>query len=160
MKKILIALMALTSFSAFAAKGNKSLSGCGAGWDIAPKMSMISMTTRGYTNSVTSPFGTTTGTSGCKRHSIVFEREQQLHLMDFSFDEILANISEGRGEYLRALTKTMGCSDRGYSPIAKHLQEKLGKQDKVIANPVELYQFIHGSLQGTKVYQKSCQPLS
>ena len=92
----------------YAADGS---SGCGAGWYILKKNSLISSLSRSFTNVMLSnTFGMTTGTSNCAKHSIVKNDFKAIHFTENSFEQLQTEMALGEGAYLLTLADLMGCS--------------------------------------------------
>lgn len=51
----------------------------------------------------------TSGTSGCAQHDIVEENRKVEHFVEANFDALRHDVSVGSGEYLTALSATLGC---------------------------------------------------
>ncbi len=158
-KSILVILITLGSFSVFSASGDKSLGGCGIGWKIAPKNSMVSSTTRAITNMWFFPFATTTGTSGCDRHSIVLNDKMKLHFTENSYHELLVEISQGRGENLTAFSRVLGCNDLATSKVASHLKVNYENLIRNSDAPESFLESVTGSLRNDLDISKSCSEL-
>ncbi len=153
---LFIILTTLISPIAMAGKGDKSLGGCGLGWAVAPRNSMVSSTTRGTTNSSTLPFGTTSGTSGCAQHSIVFNHKLKQHMATVSFDELMTEMSKGRGENLIAFSRAVGCSDNlieQFSSVAKsEFSSRLGRSE----TPIQLVKQVEVMIQNNSSLAQGC----
>ncbi|MBF0359450.1 MAG: DUF3015 family protein [Oligoflexia bacterium] len=92
--------------------GGDTSTGCGVGWYVTKSMTTIGATTRASTNGTFSnTLAMTSGTSGCARHSIVMNEKMGLHFIAANYQNILQDLSQGNGEYLLGLSRTMGCSD-------------------------------------------------
>jgi len=97
--------------------------GCGMGWKIAPKNSLISTTTRAYVNATfSSTIGMTLGTSGCAKHSIVQNDKRAIHFAEVNQGQLMIEMAQGRGEHLRGLVATLGCNPAGFSDISRAIQ--------------------------------------
>jgi hypothetical protein len=100
-----------------------SSSGCGLGWQVAPKNSLISSTTRAYVNATfSSTIGMTMGTSGCAKHSIVQNDKRAIHFAEVNQGQLMIEMAQGRGEHLRGLVATLGCDPAGFDDMARALQ--------------------------------------
>ncbi len=111
------------AFSAQGALAADNSSGCGLGWHVAPKQSLISSTTRAYVNATfSSTIGMTLGTSGCAKHSIVQNDKRSLHYTEVNQGQLMIELAQGRGEHLRGLVATLGCNPSGYTAVARALQ--------------------------------------
>lgn len=98
------------SFAGFAADGS---SGCGPGWYVAKKNSLLSSSIRATTNGLLAPsvtFGMTFGTSNCTKHSIVKRENESLKFATENYFEIASQSAKGNGEFLSVYAETIGCS--------------------------------------------------
>ncbi len=69
------------SFLTLAASAEDKSSGCGLGWKVTSRQSLLSSYVRYITNAVTtSTFAMTSGTSGCDSHSIV-KNDKKIFIM-------------------------------------------------------------------------------
>lgn len=139
--KILALVLGLLSVSAWA---GDSSTGCGLGWQVAPKQSLVSATTRTITNATFSNqiFGTTSGTSGCAKHSIVKRFEESLHFANFNSDRLKIEMAQGQGEYVTAYAATFGCDSLGSTMFSqKARQLNLSSQatgEEMVVNTVQV----------------------
>lgn len=112
-KYVLVASLALGSFAAFADPDSDS---CGLGWQVTKKKTFSATTTRGTTNAVVPPtFGMTSGTMGCAQHSLVKNDMKPLHYADANYENLMAEIAQGQGEYLAGFATTMGCESSEFT---------------------------------------------
>lgn len=110
----LFAAIFAVSASAYAAgdKNPSGTDGCGLGWQVTQKKTMLATVTRATTNAVVPPtFGMTTGTIGCDQHSIAKREVPALNMVATNQDALLIDIAAGGGENLAALAQAMGCSN-------------------------------------------------
>lgn len=116
--KVLALIFSVLSFSAFA---GDSSTGCGLGWAVASKNTLVSATTRTITNATFSNqiFGTTSGTSGCARHPIVQKFQESLYFARINSDRLKMEIAQGQGEYVTAYAATFGCNNEGKKQFAE-----------------------------------------
>lgn len=113
MKKIILILgfMFLGISSSLFAKDSSS--GCGPGWYIFKKKSLLSSALRETTNGVLYPtvtLGMTLGTSECSKHSIVKKDQDSLEFLAHNFDDIMIEASMGDGKFITEFSKTFDCS--------------------------------------------------
>jgi len=105
MYKILLSSMLLLTLNSFAAD---SSSGCGLGWSVAPKNSLVSSWTRAITNAMASnTLGMTSGTSGCAKHSIVINEKKGIHFVEANFQQLIIESAKGSGQYLNAFSEVV-----------------------------------------------------
>jgi hypothetical protein len=105
--KLLVALAFVLSASAFA---QDSSSGCGLGWQVSQKNSLLSSAIRSTTNTVLpNTFSMTFGSSGCSQHSIVKNESEQQYFVEANLERLSLEMAVGEGEYLRSFAAVMGC---------------------------------------------------
>lgn len=111
MKKLMMVVgMMLVGFSAQAKGGGSD--GCGLGWQVTQKKSLVATTTRATTNAIVPPtFGMTTGTIGCDQHSIARRDVPAAQFVATNYDALLMDMAQGEGESVAALAATLGCGD-------------------------------------------------
>ncbi len=115
------------SISAFAKDGS---SGCGPGWYLLKKNSIVSSSLRATTNAVFAPtvtIGMTFGTSNCSKHSIVKNEQKSLHFTNENYIELIAEVSKGEGEFLTAYAKTIGCKSSAHPLFKKEVKNNFSK---------------------------------
>ncbi len=130
MKFILAILISLFSLNLLAADGS---SGCGPGWFIAKKNSLLSSSLRSTTNGLLAPtvtFGMTFGTSNCAKHSIVKNEVEDLKFATENYFEIAADTSKGDGQFLTAYSALMGC----HGASSTRFKQKMQKSFKTLFN--------------------------
>jgi len=78
-----------------------SSSGCGLGWQVFPKNSLVSSSLRSTTHVfLPNTFSMTSGTSGCARHDIVMNEYKAIHFAEANYDQLMMDMARGQGEYL------------------------------------------------------------
>jgi hypothetical protein len=124
MIKSLVVVFALSLFQLSAHAEDKS-SGCGLGWKVTKRNSLVSSTVRSYTNMIGSQSsGMTSGTSGCDRHSIVKTEKAPLHFVEANRESLMIDMAKGHGEYLTAFAQVMGCSRESVSHFSSAAQKR------------------------------------
>jgi len=119
-KLFLVASLFVTS-AVYAKDGS---SGCGAGWYIFKKNSLVSSSLRATTNAIllNATFGMTFGTSNCSQHSIVKTEKEAIYFAESNHNQLMLDIA--RGEYLSAFSEIVGCKEES---LGKSLQENFNK---------------------------------
>ena len=84
--------------------------------------SITSSSVRLSTNSFTTPYGMTSGTSGCKRHSIVQKESKQIHFVEENLDQLELEMSMGKGQFVEQLASLLGCENK-VSAFTKTMQK-------------------------------------
>lgn len=138
MKKIslFIAALTLTSFSAFAVDRHDS-DGCGLGWQITKKHTLLATITRGTTNVFVPPsFGMTSGSLNCQKHSIVKADKIQMFYTEANFENLVAEMAQGQGDFLIGYASTFGCKNK--SDFSKLLQKNYKEIVTPDSNPSSL----------------------
>ena len=121
--KALLLLTVISTFSQMAQADDQSR-GCGLGSMVAPKQTLVSTTTAATVDYFvpSQSFGTTSGTSGCARHSIVMNQKMQEHFVEANIEQIKFESAIGAGESVEVLARTFGCSDSGVVTFGAKIQ--------------------------------------
>lgn len=159
MSKLLLSVTALLiasiSQTSFASQGDSS-TGCGLGWKVNNSMSLSGTTTRGSTNSTLGgPLGTTSGTSGCDRYSIVKNDMKVIHFVEANYDSLIRESAAGRGETLDGLATTLNCEPKALGSAMKANYSKLIQSEQ----PAQLLQQIE-SLSRSESMSHKCVSLT
>jgi hypothetical protein len=118
----------VVGFGQNVARAEDQSSGCGMGWKVAPKQSLLSSTTRAYVNATFSnTSGMTSGTSGCAKHSIVQKDKEAIHFAEANQGQLMIEMAQGQGENLRGLAAIMGCSSTGATAFGKSIQQNYSR---------------------------------
>ncbi|MBT3585613.1 MAG: DUF3015 family protein [Halobacteriovoraceae bacterium] len=157
MKKMYLSLLLLSLPFTSALAVDKSVGGCGLGWKVNSKHSWIGITTRVTTNSTTGPFGTTTGTSGCAKHSIVHNHKLDQHMAEASFDELMIEMAAGRGENLVAFSRALGCDDLHSGIFAQAIKANYSTISKEGRNPGQMLSSVRRIMAKNKQLERGCQ---
>lgn len=98
--------------------------GCGLGWKISKRNSLLSSTTRTYVNfTFSNTLGMTSGTSGCAKHSIVKNEKKAVYYAEANYGHLMVEMAEGNGEHLSGLASVLGCQTTGISSFNKLTQD-------------------------------------
>lgn len=122
MKILLCILVGVFSFSVFAKDGS---SGCGPGWYVTQKNSLLSSAIRGTTNALLAPsvtLGMTFGTSNCTKHSIVKREKESLKFATENYFELASDTAKGNGDFLNAYAHLMGCNNKVKNQFKSQMQ--------------------------------------
>jgi len=127
MKKLVIFFAAVCIIGATSAFAADQSSGCGAGWYVLKKNSLVSSTLRSTTNGIffNSTFGMTFGTSNCAKHSIVMKEKEAQYFAETNRDILEIEMAQGNGEYLNAFAQTMGCQKPEFIRTVQQNYEKI-----------------------------------
>ncbi len=137
--------MLVITVAALTANADDSSTGCGLGWKVTKSYTFSATTTRGTTNSYTTPFGMTFGTAGCQKHTIAQKEVQLRNFARISYDSISIDASMGGGEHLAAMTELLGCdaSVRGHVGLKiqsqyQQLFPAQGSSDKMVDQVISI----------------------
>jgi hypothetical protein len=119
MKNIILILLGLVFSMVVHAEQSDNSSMCGIGWKVADKISVFAASVRSTTNSYTSSFAMTSGTSGCKRHKIVLKEQKPLYYVASNFENLKAEMAQGQGEFIQEFASVYNCPAK---PFARFLQ--------------------------------------
>ena len=152
--KMIIALMALVATSSvFAAD---SSSGCGMGYEVAPKQSLVSSSTRSLVNSTfSSTVAMTLGTSGCAKHSIVKNDAKGIHFAEANMNVLALEMARGNGEFVAGFASVYGCSDASLfgSMVQSNYESVLPASN---TSGVELYNNVKAQIKNNAALSASC----
>ena len=114
--KILAAsIFAFGLVSSSVCQAQDSSSGCGLGWQVNQRTSLVSSAIRASTNATFSnTIAMTFGTSGCAKHDIVLNEKQPIYFAEANFHNLMVEMAAGHGEFLVAFAEVLGC-DAGAS---------------------------------------------
>ena len=152
--KLIIALFALLSASmAFAAD---SSSGCGMGWQVAKDNSLVSSFTRGVINGTFSnTIAMTLGTSGCAKHSIVYNEMKGIHFVESNKNELAIDMAKGNGEYVTGLAQVFGCQNtKAFGSMVQNKYESVLPSENI--SGVELYNNVKNEIRKDTTLSQTC----
>lgn len=154
MKHIILGLLALISTtSVFAAD---SSSGCGMGYEIAPKQSLVSSSTRSIVNATFSnTIGMTLGTSGCAKHSIVKNDAKGIHFAEANMNQLAVEMARGNGEFVAGFATVLGCQNsQAFGSMVQANYETLLPSEKT--SGVELYNNVKAQIKTNASLSSTC----
>lgn len=155
-QSFLIALSVLVVTPAFA--GDQS-SGCGLGWELFKKNSLVSSSLRASTNAMASnTVAMTSGTSGCAKHDIVMKDQEVRHYAEANYQKLLSEVAIGSGEHLSSFVAILGCHGAAGVSASQVLQQNYGTifpSDE--AGPALLIEQASRSIYSSSLAD-SCQP--
>ena len=131
-------------------------SGCGPGWKLTKRMSITSSSVRLSTNSFTTPYGMTSGTSGCKRHSIVQKESKQIHFVEENLDQLELEMSIGKGQFVEQLASLVGCENKiiAFTKTMQKNYNELFQETKT--NPSHLLNSVKNKVMNSLELSKGC----
>ncbi len=155
MKPLFIFFSFLFIFNTSAKDGS---SGCGPGWYILKKNSILSSALRVTTNGIffpTTTIGMTLGTSNCSRHQIVKNEMKSLHFVTHNYYELKAEAAKGSGEYLMALNEVLGCNPKSALQFTRKMKSTF-KEVFESKNPESVLLNIYKAILRDKSLVQSC----
>jgi hypothetical protein len=137
-----------------------SSSGCGLGWEVTQKQSLLSSAIRNTTNTfLPNTFSMTSGTSGCQKHSIVKNDEQAVIYAVNNQHSLLMEMAQGKGEFLNGFAQTLGCDSSRYSDFAKLTQSHYSEIVKASSSDgIELYRQVRSQMESSPALKGQCIP--
>src|SRR5689334_13977730 len=110
MKTIITAFVFLGLLAVGTAQAEDKSNGCGIGWQVTNRETLLGSSTRMTTNAfLPNTFSMTSGTSGCAKHPLAEKDTPAATFIVSNYDPLLLDMSTGRGEYLEGLARAMGC---------------------------------------------------
>jgi hypothetical protein len=152
--KMIIAILALiASTSLFA---GDSSSGCGMGWQVAKDNSLVSSFTRSIVNATfSSTVAMTLGTSGCTKHSIVYNEMKGIHFVESNQNELAIDMAKGNGEFVTGLAEVFGCQNtKAFGSMVQEKYETVLPNGNV--SGVQLYNNIKNQIKNDATLSQSC----
>ena len=135
---VIASLLPLSALAAGQISPNGGSDSCGWGWQVTDKKSLFATSTRGTTNSYTTPFAMTTGTAGCEKHTIAKNDAKGVEFVNNNYDALRLEMAAGAGENLAALARTMGCPDAAVGTFGAAVQ---GQYEAVVGNGSHIEMF-------------------
>lgn len=135
---VVASFLPLAALAAGDISPNAGSDNCGWGWKVTDKKSLFGTSTRGTTNSYTTPFALTTGTAGCEKHTIAKADAKGVDFVVQNYDSLRLEMAAGQGENLAALARTMGCSDSAVASFGSAVQ---GSYETVVGNGSRIEMF-------------------
>ncbi len=152
--KLIIGLFAILSASmAFA---GDSSSGCGMGWQVAKDNSLVSSFTRAVINGTFSnTIAMTLGTSGCAKHSIVYNEMKGIHFVESNKNELAIDMAKGNGEYVTGLAQVFGCQNtKAFGSMVQNKYESVLPSENI--SGVELYNNVKNEIRKDSTLSQTC----
>lgn len=154
-KQILTVIVLMGTHQLFAADGS---SGCGLGWAVLNKNSLVSSFTRSFINATFSnTIAMTSGTSGCAKHDIVKIEKEQIHFTEANYFVLMSQMSQGKGEHLETYGLVMGCrtEDLGsFSQTMKNNFEKIYSNENI--TPDQVLKNVQEQIKKVPALSKKC----
>ncbi len=135
----------------------ESSSGCGLGWQVLKKNSLMSSSTRITTNHLflNQFFGTTSGTSGCSKHSIVKKESKAKHYLQANYENLRLEMAMGGGEVLAGLINSFGCGNHVTGIFVKEMRDEYSSIFQ--NNSKNAYTKVQNIIDGNHNLSNNCQ---
>ncbi len=154
--KILLSILIFT-VSLVAYAGDSSV-GCGLGYQVARKNSLISATSRFVTHIILpNTFSMTSGTSGCSKHSIVLNEKIPVYYVEANFQNLQIEMALGQGEFLKGLAQSLGCQDQVIEQFSTTIQANYNLLFKDVKQPVQVLNRVKTLIKRQSSLNKGCQ---
>ncbi len=156
MKMVMTAFFALIFSLSASVYAADSSSGCGMGWQVAPKQSLVSSTTRSLVNATFSnTIAMTLGTSGCAQHSIVKNDAKGIHFAEANLNQLAVEMARGKGEFVVGFATVFGCEDsHAFGSMVKAHYEVVLPSEKT--SGVELYNNVKNQIKNNATLVSTC----
>jgi len=154
MKNLIIALFTIIS-GATAFAGDSS-SGCGLGWEVAKSQSLVSSFTRALVNATASnTIAMTLGTSGCAKHSIVYNEAKGIHFVEANLNVLAIDMARGNGEVVQGFASVFGCQNsQVFGSMVQSKYESILPSEKTTG--VELYNNVKSEIKNNAILSSTC----
>ncbi|AUN97288.1 DUF3015 domain-containing protein [Bacteriovorax stolpii] len=152
--KLIIGLFALVAASSVFAADTSS--GCGMGYEVAPKQSLVSSSTRSLVNATFSnSIAMTLGTSGCAKHSIVKNDAKGIHFAEANMNQLAVEMSRGNGEFVAGFAGVFGCQNaEAFGSMVQAKYESV--LPSANTSGVELYNNVKAEIRNNATLSASC----
>lgn len=152
--KLMIGLLALVATSTVMAADSSS--GCGMGYEIAPKQSLVSSFTRSVVNATFSnSIAMTMGTSGCAKHSIVYNEAKGIHFAEANKNQLAVEMAQGNGEFVQGFAGVFGCQNaQAFGSMVQSNYEQVLPSNET--SGVELYNNVKAQIKNNAELSQSC----
>ncbi len=155
MQKTLV-LLAVLLFTPLAHAEDKS-SGCGLGWQIAPKQSLLSSFARALTNATfLNTIAMTFGTSGCGKHDIVLKDREAQYFAEANYHNLMMEMAKGQGENLENFAAVLGCEHSTFSGRMQSYYNEIFPSD--VSSPDAMLSNVKIAIFSDQALRGSCLP--
>ena len=157
MKKLAFLAFLISAFPVSAMAADMS-SGCGLGWQVTQKNSLLASTIRNTTHAVLpNTFSMTFGSSGCGQHSIVQADRPAFDYLASNYDPVMMEMADGRGEYLEGFARAMGCDESATLDFARMTRSNIKSiTNDGKATPVETFYNVKNGIKANPVLSRAC----
>jgi hypothetical protein len=153
-------VLSIFSVSMTSIRADDQSSGCGLGWAVTKRKSILSSLVRAYTNvTFSSSFGMTSGTSGCAEHSLVMKDKKMIHYTESNYHQLMQEMAEGEGEFIRTYAHMMGCRGEGEQRFIQTLKKNYSQiYTHEGVRPDAVYEHVKQSVSSSPWWKTSCRP--
>ena len=126
------------------------------GYEVAPKQSLVSSSTRSIVNGTFSnTVAMTLGTSGCAKHSIVKNDAKGIHFAEANMNVLALEMARGNGEFVTTFASVYGCnnSEAFGSMVQSNYETVLPASN---TSGVELYNNVKPQIRNNATLSASC----
>lgn len=100
--------------------------GCGPGWYVYDKKTILGTTVRATFNpSGSNTFGMSSGTSNCEQHSLVLNNKVQRHFTEKNYNTIVTEMALGQGQFLSEYAGVFGCEEKSFGDLMQQNFSKI-----------------------------------
>jgi hypothetical protein len=148
---LIVAVAVVVGSQVQLASADDQSSGCGLGWQVSQKNSLLSSAVRLTTDTILpNSFSMTFGTSGCAQHTIVKNDEKAVEYAVNNYDSIVVEMAEGHGEFLQGFAQALGCSGSASSSFGSFTQSRYQKIiDSSNRDGIDLYRAVRTQLESS-----------
>jgi hypothetical protein len=164
MKRMLVVLGMVALFTGNAWAESNGV-GCGPGAQLMKGNRGVSSNTIAMTLDLllapTNMFAMSSGTSGCRRDSVIKREQEQTIFVAVNLDALQSEMARGQGEHLMALAALMGCPFELSGGFARMSQEKFEALTAVSdARGPAMLASLKVEMRGDALFAHSCTRLS
>lgn len=154
----LVGLLCLSSGISVSA-ADYGVAGCGFGSLVFKENKgghqILAATTNGTSGSQT--FGISTGTLGCATDGLVQKEKVQEVFVSLNFNSLEAEMAQGKGEKLEALSGLLGCSTNGIAQLGEYTKSNFDILYTQETTPSSLLSAVKDGIRKDAVLSKSCK---
>ncbi|WP_367898716.1 DUF3015 family protein [Leptospira sp. WS58.C1] len=154
----LVGLLCLSSGISVSA-ADYGVAGCGLGSLVFKEnkggLQILAATTNG--TSINQSFGISTGTLGCATDGLVQKEKVQEVFVSLNFNSLEAEMAQGKGEKLEALSGLLGCSTNGTAQLGEYTKSNFDVLYTQETTPSSLLSAVKDGIRKDAALSKSCK---
>ncbi|EMJ97937.1 MULTISPECIES: DUF3015 domain-containing protein [unclassified Leptospira] len=154
----LVGLLCLSSGISVSA-ADYGVAGCGLGSLVFKENKgghqILAATTNGTSGNQT--FGISTGTLGCATDGLVQKEKVQEVFVSLNFNSLEAEMAQGKGEKLEALSGLLGCSTNGTAQLGEYTKSNFDVLYTQETTPSSLLSAVKDGIRKDAALSKSCK---